>query len=209
MSASAPALAFLPFPRRLGWVLAVLAVVTTVYLGSNHFPVGEPRPLPLTGIDRALGWHAWTIWPYWLLLVLAPAFILAISERRILLATLRAYAVAMSINALVWMAWPTCLPRHALPTGLDPATDAAWHLLHFLDGSNNCFPSGHITAPVIAVAGYCAQHPHARRWAWPLAVLLFPSVITTGQHYAWDILGGAATALLALAWVRKDLRGPR
>ena len=199
----------LSFPQRLGWVLALLAVVTTVYLGSNHFPMATPRPLPLTAVDEALGWHAWTIWPYWLLLVLAPALILAISERRVLLATLRAYAAAMSLNALVWMAWPTCLARRVLPADLDPATDAAWRLLHFLDGNNNCFPSGHITAPVIAVAGYCAQHPHARRWAWPATLLLFPSVVTTGQHYAWDIVGGAATAAVALWWVRHDLRAHR
>jgi hypothetical protein len=183
-----------------------MAVVTSVYLGSNHFPMAEPRALPLTAVDEVLGWHAWTIWPYWLLLVLAPAFILAISDRRILLATMRAYAAAMTLDAVVWMAWPTSLARRALPADMAPATDAAWRLLHVLDASNNCFPSGHITAPVIAVAGYCAQHAHARRWAWPLVLLLFPSVVTTGQHYAWDVLGGAATALLALWWVRQDLR---
>jgi hypothetical protein len=196
----------LPFLRRLPWVLAVLAVVTTVYLGSNYFPVATPRLLPRTFIDEAIGWHAWTIWPYWLLLVLAPAFILSISDARQLAGTLRAYLAAMALNALVWMVWPTQAVRQALPEGLDPATEAAWRLLYFLDGHNNCFPSGHITAPIIAVAGYCAQHPNARRWAWPCAIALFPSVVSTGQHYTWDILGGAATAAIALWWVGSDLR---
>ncbi|QSX78326.1 phosphatase PAP2 family protein [Agrilutibacter solisilvae] len=199
---------YLPLPHRLGWVLALLALVTTVYLGSNYFPMAAPRALPRTAVDLALGWRAWTIWPYWLLLVLAPVFIVSISDRRILLATLRAYAASMALNAAIWMIWPTHAVRQTLPSDLDPATDAAWRLLYFLDGSNNCFPSGHITAPIVAVAGFCAQHPRARRWAWPAVVVLFPSVVSTGQHYTWDVLGGAATALLALAWVRDQLHAP-
>jgi hypothetical protein len=210
MSASpATSVPHLAFAHRLGWVLLLLGVVTTVYLGSNHFPVATPRALPRSAVDVAIGWHAWSIWPYWLLLVLPPAFILGIGHRRILLATLRAYAMAMALNAVAWMTWPTYAVRHPLPADLAPATDAAWRLLYFLDGSNNCFPSGHITAPVVAVAGYCAQHPAARRWAWPLVLLLFPSVVSTGQHYAWDVLGGATTAAFALWWVRADLRRDR
>ena len=120
-------------------------------------------------------------------------------------ATLRAYAVGMAANAAVWLLWPTRLVRNGVPTGLHDATDSAWRLLHWLDSNINCFPSAHITAPIVAVTGYCAQHPQARRWAWPFAIALMPSVVATGQHYAWDILGGAVTAALGLWLVRRDL----
>lgn len=206
MSTLATATQRLPATTRLLSASALITVVTLVYLASNHFPLRSPQPLSFNVVDRAIGWHAWAIWPYWLLLVIAPPFILAISERRIFFATLRAYAIAMAINAAIWVVWPTSLARHGAPADLGGATGAAWRLLHFLDSNINCFPSAHITAPIIAVAGYCAQHPRARRWAWPFAIALMPSVVATGQHYSWDILGGAITAAFALWWVRRDLR---
>ncbi len=206
MATLAAAAQRLPVSTRLLGASALLTVVTLVYLASNHFPLRAPQPLPFNFVDRLIGWHAWAIWPYWLLLVIAPAFILAISDRRIFFATLRAYAMAMAINAAVWVLWPTSLARDGVPVDAGDATAASWRLLHFLDSNINCFPSAHITAPIIAVAGYCAQHPQARRWAWPFAIALMPSVVATGQHYSWDILGGAITAALALWIVRRDLR---
>lgn len=205
LSVITPAARRLPVPMRVLCASAVIAVVTLVYMASNHFPLRVATPLPYNTVDRMIGVHAWAIWPYWLLLVIAPAFILATTDRRIFLATLRAYAISMTANALVWLAWPTRLARDHLPEAGDGATGAAWRLLHFLDSDINCFPSAHITAPIVAVAGYCAQHPSARRWAWPFAIMLMPSVVATGQHYTWDILGGAATAAIGLWFVRRDL----
>ncbi|GAB3377419.1 phosphatase PAP2 family protein [Lysobacter fragariae] len=193
----------LPFGKRMGWVLAFLTAVTALYLGSNFHPLRAPQPLPLTIVDTAIGWHAWTIWPYWLLLVIAPGFLLSISNRRLLLATMGTYSLALGCDALVWLAWPTVLPRHVLPVDLDAATAGAWQLLYFLDGSNNCFPSAHITAPIVTLAGCAMQRPAAGRWGWPLIAVLAPSVVSTGQHYAWDVLGGAATAAMAL-WLMRD-----
>lgn len=207
LSVLTPAAQRLPTPTRVLCASAVITVVTLVYLASNHFPLRSATPLPPNIVDRAIGVHAWAIWPYWLLLVIAPIFILATTDRRIFLATLRAYAIAMTANALVWLAWPTRLARDHLPHVAQSATGAAWRLLHQLDNDINCFPSAHITAPIIAVAGFCAQHPRARGWAWPFAIALMPSVIATGQHYSWDILGGAMTAALGLWFVRHDLRG--
>ena len=206
MSASTSAPGRLPASTRLFVATIVISAITVVYLASNRFPLRVAQPLPFTAVDRLIGWHAWAIWPYWLLLVIAPAFILAISDRRIFSATLRAYAIAIAINASVWLLWPTCLARRDVPAGIDGATGAAWRVLHFLDGNINCFPSAHITAPLVAIAGYCSQHPDARRWAWPLMILLTPSVVATGQHYSWDILGGAITAAFGVWIVRRDLR---
>lgn len=206
LSVLTPTAQRLPIPTRVLFASVVISVVTLVYLASNHFPLRTPTPLPPNLVDRVIGVHAWAIWPYWLLLVIAPIFILATTDRRIFLATLRAYAISMTANALVWLAWPTRLARDHLPHAAEGATGAAWRLLHTLDNDINCFPSAHITAPIVAVAGFCAQHPRARRWAWPFAIALMPSVIATGQHYSWDILGGAMTAALGLLLVRGELR---
>lgn len=194
-----------PLSRRIAIVLTALAINGALYLLINAYPLGEPRLLPRTVLDQALDWQAWTIWPYWLLLLAGPALALAIRERRYLLPTLRAYLIAMTLNATIWLLWPTRIQRPSLPQGLDRLTQSAWELLHALDGVNNCFPSGHITIPAVTAAGFAAQYPRARPWAWLALALLTPSVITTSQHYVWDIAGGLATATLGLLLARAPL----
>lgn len=188
----------LPLRTRALLVSTLTAINSALYLLSNAHPMGTPVALPLSGIDVAIGWHPWMIWPYWLLLALAPAMALGLRDRRIMLATLRAYAVALGMNLTVWLLWPTRIVQRMLPDTLDPFTAGAWRLLYALDGENNCFPSGHITIPLVVAAGFCTQYPRAGVWVWPMLLVLLPSVVGTGQHYAWDVLGGAATAALGL-----------
>lgn len=187
-----------PLPRRIAMVLATMTIATVFYLAINTYPLREPRLLPLTFIDEWIGWQAWTIWPYWLLLFTGPALLLSIRERGLLLATLRAYAIAMSLNAAIWLAWPTRMLRSGLPEGMNPFTAFAWHCLYALDDVNNCFPSGHITIPAVVAVGAGLQYPRARPWIWLTLIALAPSVISTGQHYAWDIAGGLVTATIGL-----------
>ena len=49
-----------------------------------------------------------------------------------------------------------------------------------------------------------AQYPHARRWIW-LVALLFPTIVTTGQHYAIDLFAGMATALVGITLAGRPL----
>ncbi len=191
---------------RLLLVLALTAINSALYLLSNAFPLRPPALLQRNIVDLALGWHAWTIWPYWLLLALAPAMAMGLRDRWIINATVRAYSLAMAINLAIWTLWPTRILRLAVPHGLDPPTRAAWQLLFALDGPNNCFPSGHITLPLVIAAGFSAQYPRTRGWLWPLLLVLLPTVVTTGQHYSLDILGGAATAMLGWMLAGRNAR---
>lgn len=192
--------------RNRAFLVAALALVNSaLYIGSNAYPLREPIMMPHNTLDLTLGWHAWTIWPYWLLLVLAPVLALQIRQARLLHATLRAYAVALLTNVAIWLAWPTKIVRHAIADTLDPATAAAWRLLYMLDGTGNCFPSGHVTIPLVIATGLCAQYPQARRWVWIAIAILLPSVVTTGQHSSWDVLGGAATAAFGIRVASPDL----
>ncbi|WP_187770805.1 phosphatase PAP2 family protein [Cognatilysobacter lacus] len=200
-----PAAAHVALPTRMALVAAMAAANGAIYLAINLHPLSTPRILPAGAIEAALGRHAWTIWPYWLLLLLAPMLAVGISERRVLVATLRSYAIALGLNVAIWLAWPTRLPRQAWPDAHDPATADAWHLLLALDRDTNCFPSGHVTIPIVIAAGFCVQHPGLRRWVAVLIAVLLPSVVTTGQHYAVDIVGGAATACAGLAFGAREL----
>ncbi|GAB1596427.1 phosphatase PAP2 family protein [Lysobacter claricitrinus] len=198
---SAPS-SFIKFSRRAGIVATAVAVNGAVYLAINNRQPPDSVVVTPSTLDSALGLHAWTIWPYWLLLALAPAMALSIRDRRIFVATMRSYVVALALNVALWLAIPTRLPRAALPDGLDAATAAAWRLLLALDAPGNCFPSGHVTLPIVIAAGFATQYPRLAPFAWFAIAALVPTVITTGQHVAIDILGGIATALIGLVLTR-------
>jgi len=200
-----PIASILSLRERALVVLAFALLNTAVYLLSNAHPLHAPIALPRNALDQALGWHAWTIWPYWLLIALAPAMALCLRDRWIMATTLRAYALALGINLAIWLSCPTTIARPMSSDTLDPFTAGAWHLLYAIDAPNNCFPSGHVTIPVTIAAGLCAQHQAARYWLWPLLALLLPSVVTTGQHTSWDVLGGLATAAIGLLVFGRDL----
>lgn len=188
----------LPLCTRLGILLGATVFNSALYFVINAYPTSQPKTLARNWLDSALGWHPWTVWPYWLLLLMGPLMALGVSQRQLFFAMLRAYAVAIACNATIWLLWPTMIERAPIPRDLDAFTTGAWRLLRALDLPNNCLPSGHITIPIVLAVGYSAQHPHARRWLGPLLIVLVPSVVTTGQHYSWDIFAGVATAMIGL-----------
>lgn len=189
----------LPLAPRAAVVAAAVVFNSAVYLAINVRVPADARVVAASSLDRALGWQPWTIWPYWLLLLLAPAMALAIRRRDLFAATLRAYAVALALNASIWLAYPTRLARTPVPDGLDAATAGAWRLLHALDGPGTCFPSGHLTLPLVIGAGFALQWPRLAPATWLSITVLAPSVVTTGQHVLLDVAGGAATAFAGLA----------
>ncbi|MGY3265276.1 phosphatase PAP2 family protein [Lysobacter sp. HA35] len=202
MHAFPEAPSFIPFRRRAGIVAVAVALNSALYLAINNRQPVDAHVVTASALDAALGLHAWTIWPYWLLLLLAPAMALAIRGRYLFAATMRAYVVALVLNVVLWLAVPTRLPRMPLPDGLDAATARAWRLLLAVDAPGNCFPSGHVTLPLVIAAGFSLQYPRFAPATWLAIVALLPSVVTTGQHVAMDIAGGAATALIGLVVTR-------
>jgi membrane-associated phospholipid phosphatase len=198
---SATSRATLPLRRRTAIVALAVALNSGIYIAINTATTPSSRIAARSALDVALGWHAWTIWPYALLLLLAPLLALAIDERAIFVATLRAYVAALAMNVALWLAFPVRLPHVHLATD-DGATAAAWRVLYALDGPSNCFPSGHVTLPLVIAAGFALCHPRRGWLAYAAIALLVPSVVTTGQHVAVDVAGGAATAFLGLLLAR-------
>jgi membrane-associated phospholipid phosphatase len=197
----------LPFGRRAVIVAVAVTLNSAIYLAINTATGPTARLAHRSALDAALGWHAWTIWPYALLLVSAPFMALAIDDRALFIATVRAYVAALVMNVVLWLALPTRLPRPPLPGG-DGATAAAWRLLYAVDGPSNCFPSGHVTLPLVIAAGFALRFPRRGWLALGAIALLAPAVVTTGQHVVVDVLGGAATAFLGLLLTRHPaLRG--
>lgn len=191
------------FAWKLKWFAAVVGPLYAVYQITNRWQFHPARPLPLTWIDRNVPLLPWTVWPY-LLLACCVSLLLLLKSRAVFTRALVALIAGYSINLLTFFLWPTMLPRDGLPGGVHEG-GFAW--LYSLDTPCNCFPSGHITAPLIAFYALAVEQRRWRTALWLIFALLCPTILTTKQHYFADLLGGLATGAFGIwisgLWMRR------
>lgn len=196
--------------KRVALIAMLFAVNSLLFMYLNENPFREPSLLPLTFIDEAVPFIPVTVWPY--SLMLASNIILPFLLRRDVLfrAVLLAYFVAMSINLVIWSGFPTAFPRPDLPLGAT-LSESYYRWIVSFDPGTNCFPSGHVTIPAVLVWGLTVQWKKYRWWLWGALALSSMTILTTKQHYFWDLLGGLGTAgvgmAIGLMWLhRRDKR---
>jgi membrane-associated phospholipid phosphatase len=182
-------------------VLPIAVVQSVVYLAINRFPQTEPRAMPRIWIDDATPFWTWTLWAYYGFIVGQIVMAILVRDRTIFRQAILAYAIAMVSTLLIHLLWPTHIVRP------DPSPDGTFHtwayrLLLECDTPNSCFPSAHVCGPVVIFWAYWRDG----RWlgGWLLFIVLpvvTLSILTTKQHYFWDLLGGWGLGLLAVGVV--------
>jgi membrane-associated phospholipid phosphatase len=172
--------------KRLLVILAAYAAFCIVYLGAPRLAWHAPLSLSPSAVDRVIPFMPWTIAVY---LSQFGILFLALWRARDVRPALTAAAVATMVAAMIFIVAPTAIAR--------PQTDnAAFAALWTFDVATNCFPSLHVALAMIAAAfwPYRRWRPAAASWAIAIAA----STLTTKQHYALDILGGAVLGVIAI-----------
>jgi membrane-associated phospholipid phosphatase len=194
------------FHRSLGHALinlkqALVFILWTsfLYIGyqlTNRYQFFEPHYLPLTTIDQNIPFLAWTIYPYFALIAMmyAPIFY---KDKSNFYKALTAITIGVLINYLIFLLYPTTFPRPPQPEG-ELLHDIWYRWLISIDQPTNCFPSGHITSPFIAMHGLAKEHKKFRILIYVIFSMASISILTTKQHYAVDLLGGLGTAGLGI-----------
>lgn len=172
------------------------------YFYVLHRPTGEVTIMPLTVLDRWIGFEPLAMWPYvslWLYVSLPPA--LLGSRREVIM-----YGISIALLCLVglsiFLMWPTAVP----PADIDWARHPSLALLKGLDKAANACPSLHVaTALYSAIWLHVLMHRLdasskwlIANWVWCTAILW--STLATRQHVAVDLYAGIALAL-AVAWL--------
>lgn len=187
----------LRFREKAAIITPFMLLYASVYLFLNHFPVNEPHLLPMLAIDKETPFLLWTIYPYTLLLASGILLPVLIRSRERLYQTMSAYVVSLAINASIWFAYPTTYPRPPAP-GTGGLTEAYYLLMMQMDTPLNCLPSGHITSPAVMAWAVARENPRYAKLIWGTYVVLAFSVLTTKQHYFWDIVAGMSCAAVAV-----------
>jgi len=190
-------------PRRRGALILPLASANmAIYLALNWHPLRAVRELPMTVIDRALPLLPWTVWPYMVLLLADLALPFLMRRDETFVRMIRCYGVTALLNIAGWVLLPVTYPRPPLPMG-EGVSAWGYRTLVGIDTPLNCFPSGHISIPAVLCWSLTTEQPRLRWPIWLGFALLAPSILTTKQHYAWDLVGGLAIASMGIALVRR------
>lgn len=168
-----------------------------LYVFPNLRPLYEPFVLPQTSFEKNLPLVPWTVLLYTSDYFLVGSAVFLLKELPVFQRFARRATLVLLISGLCFWLFPTQYPRPELST----PTSFSEHLLSwvwFIDAPTNCFPSLHVGFTTLAVFSVSSGlRPFYALWA--LAV--FASVLTTKQHYLWDIGGGVVFALLCSALV--------
>ena len=188
--------------QRLQVVVVLASVVVGTYIYLNQYPPFVTRSLPLTPLDHAVPFLVWSVWPYAALNfsnAVLPFFVVSRASFWRMAVTL---AIALAVCATFWALWPTTLARPPLPQG-DDLSSQLYRFLVRVDQPVNCFPSAHVAAPAVQMYFVCQRWPRAAGWLWTGFSLCALSILTTKQHYVWDLLGAVVVVLLALMLTRR------
>lgn len=183
----------LSFPKRVMMALPFFVINGFGYMYLNHTPPIPPTALPMTWVDHAVPFMAWTVWPYLFLLALDFILPFVIRSATLFFETIRAYVIAMTLNFSVWIMYPTTYPRPPL-SSVESLSEKIYAAMITLDTPVNCFPSGHITIPTVLLWAVLREHPRHRFMVWTAFLIMSFSIVTTKQHYIIDYVGGLMTA---------------
>jgi membrane-associated phospholipid phosphatase len=188
------------FAKMLGTMLGIAAFLMAYFWVLRH-PLFDVTIMPVTALDRALGYHPETLPIYlslWAYVSVGPA--LLGSSREIRSYTLSAFVLSV-IGLGIFLLWPTAIPEFAVDWSQHPSIS----FLKNHDLAANACPSMHVAFSVLTAI--CLEKllretntgwpVRALNWLWCLGIIY--STVTTLQHVVLDVLGGAVLGSIVSA----------
>ena len=179
-------------------LLLVFAALVLSYFAMAAVTPGRTLFVPELALDRAVPLRpAWTpvylsLWVFSFL----PLFVVRDVEQR--QRTILAYIATVITAYAGFLIVPTSAPRPVVVPG-DGIFEWCLRTLYALDPPYNCFPSLHVAYSFLAALSAYRVHRGFGVVAISWAVLVGISTLFIKQHYAADVVAGAAMAVAAYA----------
>ena len=199
---------------------AGLVVISFLYFIPNHI-MNQPDTAwwnPETSLDRAIPVIPWSIIPYLSLYMFYIATLVCTPRndrgRLELILGLQGMILMTLFAGFFFVAFPT---EVSIRSQLAPELLAGegwpgklYGGLHILDAPYNAWPSLHVAQSIylaIAMTVWLKREHAEARWLLPVLVFLWVdwaaltmSILTTKQHYLWDMFTGGALGLALWYW---------
>jgi hypothetical protein len=182
--------------KTLGFT-AYMWIFFVVYFHLLRHPSAPVTVMPLSAVDHWIGFQPWALWPYlslWLYVALPPSLI-GTTRELVRYGIWIAALLAAGLLCFAW--WPSAVPH--LPVD---AEHPGFALLRGVDAAGNASPSLHVAAALFSAVWLHRLLGDAGAPAWMRAasmlwvVAIVWSTLAVKQHVWWDVVAGAALALL-------------
>jgi len=180
------------------YITLQIVVALLYYLGSV-ITVFETNLVPLTIIDDYVKPHFLAVWIYmsfFLLLALA----VYLSNKKNMLLYVKMMLFNSIISLLCFILYPTYI-IHQDYSMLKERSPISYDFLSFVidnDVRSNCFPSLHIANSLLGIIFlFKLKNKYITFISCLWFILIGWSVLSTGQHYFYDILGGILLTLIS------------
>ncbi len=178
--------------KGVGTALGMSAFFVLYFAVLNH-PVFSVTTIPLTAPDRWIGFQPLALIPYISLWIYVPLLPALLADRRELFAYARAAGVLSILGLLVFIVWPTTIPRPDIDWSQHPSVA----FLKTIDASGNACPSLHVAFAVFTAFWFARvltqlganRIVHAANLLW--AAVIVYATLATKQHVAADALAGS------------------
>jgi len=193
--------------KMLGTVVGMM-VFFVLYFWLLRHPLYPVTVMPLTAVDRLIGFQPWALPLYlslWFYVSLAPALLV---NRRELISFGLAWVGLSAIGLGLFLLWPTAVP----PSGVNWSQHPSFDFLQAADAAGNACPSLHVAFAVFSAVWFARllQRMGAGRglrvgnWLWCVGILY--STIAIRQHVFLDVLAGAVLGATVAAIHQRWLR---
>lgn len=182
----------------------LLAAGLAAFFLAGYFGIGfatnpaHSRDLT-SALDERIPFVAHAAWLYLCMFPAALSPLFLVHDRAIFRRTALAYAMAMAVSFVCFVAFPVTsrslrMPLHELD--LSHVSDSVVALLYALDPPNNLFPSLHLSIVVLAAMSLWRAGKLPAPPAVAAVLLIGASVCLIKQHYVIDAAGGLALGAL-------------
>lgn len=181
----------------------VYAVTYLMYYVTNHFPILEPRLLPMTWIDQDTPFLPWTL-PVYISEYFYFAFVyILLNHEDNINQYLYSFLATQIIACTIFIVYPVTYPRelYPVPSDIPLWLQKTWIWLRKQDAPTNCLPSLHVASVFLSAFAFITDRKMNKFWvffAWSTAISI--TTLTTKQHYFVDIISGYALAVASYIW---------
>lgn len=178
-----------------------VAVFFGGYFLLLKFPVFPVTIMPVTAVDRLIGFQPGTLLLYvslWLYVPIAPTLL---DDRHELVSYLWAVAAISVVGMTIFFFWPTAVPAPAI----DWAKYPGFEFLKTADTTGNACPSLHVAFAVFSAMWInlllrrlaAGRLIRGLNWCWCIGIVY--STLATKQHVVVDVLAGATLGVAVAA----------
>lgn len=194
------------WPVKVTTVSIAISVFMVGYFILLRHPVFPVALIPLTSLDRLIGFQPWSLLPYaslWLYISCAP---MLLGGRRESVLYVSSVVLLAAVGFTLFLFWPTAVP----------APDVDWSrypyvaFLKSVDATGNACPSLHVAYAVLTalwlqrLLGEIGAPLWLRLLNWAWCGVIAYSTLATKQHVAIDLAAGALLGAV-LTWPHLQL----